>query len=199
MDARFSNQLMSFYKSKGKFRIIVFIFAAILIVFCLYVYIPRHIYFELPIYDYNPDTHEFSGKDAMLTVDIYKCHHIFNDISFFGTITIDDEVYTVNFSSAVIKNGLPGFMNQTNFSLEMHGEHNYGVIFFSFALNPPVVNHLTGEQENAQIDILIYNMSPSEAFELTHKYHIETESILLQYQKGYLSSVDQKTLARMRG
>lgn len=169
----------------------------------LYIYIPRHIYIEMPVYDYNIESSTFTGKETILIIDIYKRHYICREITFYGNITIGDELFSV-YNTVSSDKGWPGMLSDF-FCLDIQSDEHDGELYIAFGNERPVFNPDTNSIDfYDQIDILLYNISTEEALFIMREARqngVDTEfdeiRYLQRYWKGFFNNIDPAMIERL--
>ena len=169
----------------------------------LYIYIPRHIYIEMPIYDYNSESNTFSGEKVTLIIDIYKRHYINRETTFYGNITIGDELFSV-YNTVSSDKGWPGMLSDFS-CLDIKSDKHDGELHIAFDNEKPVFNPDTNSIDfYDQIDILLYNISTEEVLFIMREARqngVDTEfdeiRYLQSYWKGFFNNIDPVMIERL--
>lgn len=156
----------------------------------LYIYIPRHIYFEIPIYDALNSSG--TPDKSFLTVDIRKHYRIFDRATFTGTVTIDGEEYIVK-SNSRGGYGLPGFTEEYSPVLNLSNNERDAELFFYFDINmklldlqKPTAKSPTGEDLYSSVDIVVRTTTYEKIYEQNlyalHDNSVEKQEYEIQSQ-----------------
>ena len=187
--------------------IIIIATAVIVSGMLLYIYIPRHIYFEIPIYDAlnSSDTPDKS----FLTVDIRKHYRIFDRATFTGTVIIDGEEYIVK-SNSRGGYGLPGFAEKYSPVLNLSNNERDAELYFYFDsdlkfldFQMPTAQSSTGENLYSSVDIVVRTTTYEKIYEQNlyalHDNSVEKQEYEIQSQwYGDLAGLDPTAKNRLQ-
>ena len=172
----------------------------------LYIYIPRHIYFEIPIYDALNSSG--TPDKSFLTVDIRKHYRIFDRATFIGTVTIDGEEYIVK-SNSRGGYGLPWFTDEYSPVLNLSNNERDAALYFYFDsdlkfldFQMPTAQSSTGEDLYSSVNIVVRTTTYEKIYEQNlyalHDNSVEKQKYEIQCQwYGDLSSLDLTTKNRL--
>mgnify|MGYP005772066633 CR=1 FL=1 len=172
----------------------------------LYIYIPRHIYFEIPIYDALNSSG--TPDKSFLTVDIRKHYRIFDRATFTGTVTIDGEEYIVK-SNSRGGYGLPWFTDEYSPVLNLSNNERDAALYFYFDsdlkfldFQMPTAQSSTGEDLYSSVNIVVRTTTYEKIYEQNlyalHDNSVEKQKYEIQCQwYGDLSSLDLTTKNRL--
>lgn len=172
-----------------------------------YIYIPRHIYIEMPIYG----AFNSSGtlNESFLTVDICKHYHIFERATFTGTVIIDGEKFIVK-SNSRGGYGLPWFTDEYSPVLNLSNNERDAALYFYFDsdlkfldFQMPTAQSSTGEDLYSSVNIVVRTTTYEKIYEQNlyalHDNSVEKQEYEIQSQwYGDLAGLDSTAKNRLQ-
>ena len=183
---------------------VVFVSAIlILLLLGMYIYIPDIFILKCRHFAMIPNPTHFPVKRSHLIIDIYKRHYINRETTFYGNITIGDELFSV-YNTVSSDKGWPGMLSDFS-CLDIKSDKHDGELHIAFDNEKPVFNPDTNSIDfYDQIDILLYNISTEEALFIMREARqngVDTEfdeiRYLQSYWKGFFNNIDPVMIERL--